>query len=385
MPDTPTDDTAASAPPAPDDAAPDLPGGGRSLAWWALAPAGMVLFSTLPLWQASGWLAWLSVLGVAVVSAASVGTLVKQLQQARGIAAGDVQQPPQAGNEDASGAALAQLVYDILPAWQHHVKLVRAQTEEAVVNLTTSFGRVLEQFDQAGIGSAGKAENAETLGLLVLCERELQPVVGSLSLVIEGKDSMMKSVRTLVAETGALREIASEVGKIAAQTNLLAINAAIEAARAGDAGRGFAVVATEVRRLSQSSAETGRRIVGGIEKVVSLMAETMATAEESHEQDTEVVSLSGSIVEDVLTHVRAMGAKADAMETHGTIVRQEVEKLMMAMQFQDRVSQILGGVHDDMQRMHHTLETTTLDALPDSQEWMAVFSKTYTMPDQKHD
>ena len=359
---------------------PQRPAGPASAAWWLLAPVVMVLFAALPLWQGGGSVPWVAVAGVALVAAGTVALLVQRVQRAEAT----LMPSTHATSDDSSGVALAQLVYDILPAWQHHVDLVKAQTEKAVMDLTTSFGLVLEQFDQAGIGSGRKDDSAQTLGLLVLCERELQPVVGSLTQVIDGKDALLKSVRHLATETDALSEMAAEVGKIAAQTNLLAINAAIEAARAGDAGRGFAVVAAEVRRLSQSSADTGRRIVGRVAAVCQLMTETLATANESHHHDTEVVALSGSIVEDVLSHVRTMGAKADSMQEHGTVVRQEVEKLMMAMQFQDRVSQILSGVRDDMDRMQKTLETTALDALPDAAQWMAVFSKTYTMPDQNH-
>ncbi len=72
------------------------------------------------------------------------------------------------------------------------------------------------------------------------------------------------------------------------------------------------------------------------------------------------------------------------VQQSGAIVRQEVEKLLMAMQFQDRVSQILGAVDDDMARMRTALETSAPDALPDAQAWLATFSKSYTMADQHH-
>jgi methyl-accepting chemotaxis protein len=352
--------------------------------WLLLAPVALVLPAALPLLWHSTWASVLAMVAIAAIAAAVLWPLARRLEAlegGNGTASGD-----DASQDGAAGESLAALVHAVLPAWQHHVTLVRAQTEDAVTQLTGSFALVLEQFDQAGIGTARSApgKGKDTITLLDLCERELQPVVGSLKHVIDGKDAMMGSVRSLASETKGLSELAAEVGKIAAQTNLLAINAAIEAARAGESGRGFAVVAAEVRKLSQSSAETGRRIVGGVEKVCALMDRTLHAAEASHVQDKEAVLVSGSIVEDVLQHVRTMGDSADSMQSHGTVVRQEVEKLLMAMQFQDRVSQILGAVQDDMRRMQTALETTPIEDLPDAQAWMDALRTTYTMADQNH-
>ena len=351
--------------------------------WLLLAPAALVLPAALPLLWHSTWASVLAMLAIGAIAAAVLWPLARRLEALEG---GNGTSGDDASQDGAAGESLAALVHAVLPAWQHHVTLVRAQTEDAVTQLTGSFALVLEQFDQAGIGTARSAQGkgTDTITLLDLCERELQPVVGSLKHVIDGKDAMMGSVRSLASETQGLSELAAEVGKIAAQTNLLAINAAIEAARAGESGRGFAVVAAEVRKLSQSSAETGRRIVGGVEKVCALMDRTLHAAEQSHVQDKEAVLVSGSIVEDVLQHVRTMGDSADSMQSHGTVVRQEVEKLLMAMQFQDRVSQILGAVHDDMRRLQTALETTPLDELPDAQAWMGALRTTYTMADQNH-
>ncbi len=222
------------------------------------------------------------------------------------------------------------------------------------------------------------------IGLLALCERELQPVVGSLSDVIEGKDAMLANIKDLATETAGLSAMAAEVGSIAAQTNLLAINAAIEAARAGESGRGFAVVAAEVRKLSQRSADTGRQIASRVTQVSAIMQQTLLAARDSHAQDKMSVSLSGNIVEDVLCHVRKLGASADSMHQHGLVVRGEVEHLLMAMQFQDRVSQMLCGVNADMARLEVALASGGTDALPDVQEWMDSLRQTYTMEDQQH-
>lgn len=273
---------------------------------------------------------------------------------------------------------------EVLPAWQQQVDLVKQQTEAAVLQLTTSFARVLEQFDMAGIGgSRDPQQNADrTITLLALCERELKPVVSSLTSMIEGKDALLHNITSLTQETAELRSMAADVGHIAAQTNLLALNAAIEAARAGEAGRGFAVVAQEVRMLSQRSADTGKHIGERVAQIVSIMDATMASAQQAHVQDTQAVKLSGELVEHVLGHVRKLGDAADSMHEHGMVVRSEVEQLLMAMQFQDRVSQIIDGARNDMQTMRETLYDSETQGVPAAQDWIDAFNSRAQMEDQ---
>jgi methyl-accepting chemotaxis protein len=318
-----------------------------------------------------------------LLSFATAGWLVAQVQAANTRTA-----QAQAGAQELARLAmqeLAMLLRDVLPAWEHHVETVKSQTEGAVVQLTSSFAKVLQQFDLAGIGGASADERAQasnTISLLDLCERELQPVVLSLTNVIEGKDALLVNIRNLAKETLELQAMAAEVGSIAAQTNLLALNAAIEAARAGESGRGFAVVASEVRKLSQRSAETGTRIGQRVGQIAGIMNSTMAGAEVATVEDKRAVSLSGDLVEHVLGHVRKLGAAAESMHSHGMVVRKEVETLLMAMQFQDRVSQILSGVNNNMVLMQNTLTQVDTQALPNSDDWLDALNQSSNMVDQ---
>ena len=347
----------------------------------------MVLAASLPLWVTASWAPWLSLAGVALLGGAAILTLVVQVHASQT----QLVQTQQQAQEQAqmSRQALADFLQDVLPAWQFHVGIVKAQTEGAVLQLSSSFSSVLEQFDQAGIGGgvsrAGLDDDADqNISLLALCERELQPVVLSLTSVIEGKDALLANIRNLAKETLELQTMAAEVRSIAAQTNLLALNAAIEAARAGESGRGFAVVAAEVRMLSQRSAETGKRIGERVGQIGAIMNSTLSTAEQATVHDKRAVSLSGELVEHVLGHVRKLGESADAMHQHGMVVRREVEKQLMSMQFQDRVSQILDGVHNNITQMQQTLDDIDTYEPPTSAEWLLALNQASNMKDQHY-
>jgi methyl-accepting chemotaxis protein len=346
---------------------------------WASVPVLLVVLAAIPQWIDGSWAAGLSLAGVALVSAFAVWKLLQDGTHSPALQLGDVPWQTDTHHQEA-----VELLLDVLPAWQAHVALVKAQTEQAVERLTSSFASVLGELDRAGIGHAeqSNAQEDRTIKLLALCERELKPVVQSLSSMIEGKDILLSNIRSLAKQTLELQSMAADVGSIAAQTNLLALNAAIEAARAGESGRGFAVVATEVRMLSQRSAETGKRISERVGQIASVMNTTLNSAEDATKQDANSVNLSGELVEHVLSHVRKLGDSADAMNQHGMVVRGEVEHLLIAMQFQDRVSQILEGARSNMQLMEQTLHQLAEESAPSSQEWLQAFNQTSRMDEQ---
>ena len=277
------------------------------------------------------------------------------------------------------------LLTGVIPVWQRHVQSVKDQTDAAITQLLTGFSSLVDQFRSAGFTAPDdKSSNQVTISLLTLCERELGPVINCLESVVGSKAELLDNVRALSLATGELKELADEVGKIAAQTNLLAINASIEAARAGQAGRGFAVIASEVRKLSHSSADIGGRITQRMADISIAMKFTLDAAAKAADHDRDAITAAGHVVEDVLGHVRELAYSADNMRAEGNNIRNDVESLLIALQFQDRVRQVLEVVDTDMARLQQALGEEKKDAPPTLESWLAELETHYTMDEERH-
>jgi methyl-accepting chemotaxis protein len=292
---------------------------------------------------------------------------------------------------------LDRVCASVMPIWSLQVETGRAQTEDAVTSLAIRFSGLAEKLGAAVSASQSAAGGSDSkqgqdglVGLLETSQRDLGSIIDSLRESTVSKQSLLKEINQLALFMGELKEMAAEVGSIAMQTNLLALNAAIEAARAGEAGRGFAVVADEVRKLSTLSAETGKRISQGAEQINAAIASTVSASEQSVTRDAESVTHSESVIGQVIE--RFHGAASRLTDSSRILneasmgIRDEISDVLVSLQFQDRVSQILSHIRDDIRKFEAHVNDC-LDAgqcAPiDEKAWLDELSKTYTTTEQR--
>jgi methyl-accepting chemotaxis protein len=277
---------------------------------------------------------------------------------ARRLAAGELNLPSVSGQQ----FGLMQALHEMAQAWREVIERLRQssqdvdhasddilqaanQTSERLDLQQESLEMVVSAVEQmactvqeiarnAGDSANSSAAARSAFGLM---QGTLQQMIGQQGRLLNDISKAGNVVDTLAKDALQIGSVLAVIRGIADQTNLLALNAAIEAARAGEQGRGFAVVADEVRNLAQRTSSATEEIVGITQALQGSSSEALktmqASAEQAHalERETQVVLGALSQLDDSLQSVHAFAMQISTAADEQAGVTQEVNQHMQRL------------------------------------------------------
>jgi len=216
-------------------------------------------------------------------------------------------------------------------------EMTRSHNEEielavtAITEMSTTASTVAESANNAAHQTSAALQAMQTSKVIV------KDAVSSVDSLTEEFNQMATSINTMVSDVEKIGQVIDVIGAIQEQTNLLALNAAIEAARAGEQGRGFAVVADEVRALAartkDSTAEINEmleKLQSGSSKVVKALDGTMVSCQNTS-SNTNKIHESLDLVGDSVTNISELNEQISHSANEQREVSLEIDKNMVAM------------------------------------------------------
>ncbi len=271
-----------------------------------------------------------------------------------------------------------------MPVWARQIESARKITDTSIQDLSQTFYGLSQRIQLTVAASAQDEKNEGLLSLLSESESHLNEITQLLQASMEQKKILINAIVELKATAKELNEMADVVSLIARETNMVAINAAIEAAHVGEKGRGFAVVADSVRRLSANAANTGKQISERVRLVINAIDSTSNLSKEFEVKDSHLVKHTEQIIEEVVDKfgnaAKHIMESSEKLRHEGQHVSNEISNVLVSLQFQDRVTQMLSHVQTNIHKLGDAIYTG--EPLLPADAWMQAYAQTYTMQEE---
>jgi len=218
-----------------------------------------------------------------------------------------------------------------------------AAAEQIAANIESLDGIIGDQSAAVTQASASVEQMARNIEAVFTSMNHLSSDFGSLAQVAENgraaRETTAELIRVMADRSQSLHEANAVIAQIASQTNLLAMNAAIEAAHAGEAGRGFAVVADEIRKLAENSTLQSKGIGTDIQAVEGSIRDLVLSSD-----------VLGKALDDV--ERRIQGTRAVVSQVHDAMAEQQVGSGQMLEALQS-LNTLTNTVRAGSQEMRH--------------------------------
>lgn len=255
--------------------------------------------------------------------------------------------------EEATGKvlALSEAISTIAASAEQQTRSLD-ETALAVSNMATSIEEVAAQVDSLQNISQETSQTAERGGT------SIDTIIDGMFNIRATINDLAGDIRQLGSNSEQIGDIVKVIDRIAEQTNLLALNAAIEAARAGEHGRGFAVVASEIRKLADGSVQATKEIAAHITSTQAVISEVVGAMDlltGRVEESANSTSLASTALQDIVSAVLTanrqigeIGSVTRAMSANSYQVIRQIEEITKSVAINLKATQSMTTQSDEV-------------------------------------